>query len=53
MTSPADHGQPIEAPTEDATPGDYSTPGFHPLVLSADGVIRILPYIEGDNAQRE
>ncbi|MFC4373336.1 hypothetical protein ACFO5K_04405 [Nocardia halotolerans] len=53
MTDPTGPDEPTETLTEDVKPGDYSTPGFHPLVPSADGVIRILPYIEGDDEQRE
>ncbi|TDP29805.1 hypothetical protein [Nocardia ignorata] len=53
MTDPTGSREPIETLTEAVNPGDYSTPKFHPLVPSADGVIRILPYSEGDDEQRE
>lgn len=53
MTDPTDRGELIETLTKDIAPSDYSSPGFRPLVPSADGVVRILPYIEGDDEQRE
>ncbi len=49
----AEMNEPNDALVEDLLPDRYSTPSYHPMTPSADGVIRILPYTEGDDALRE